>query len=124
MELFLDFEETNLLWVKGTDQAGALLKFEALEKHKQILKEPQVRNFYEAIQARRAFVLADLGQWKAALTILQEIESAQEMREGVAFYLGHCYLANEDYISAEQSLSKPFGLVVCPTHLSIVPTAN
>jgi tetratricopeptide (TPR) repeat protein len=55
-------------------------------------------------QANRAFLLADLGRWKEALPILEEAEKFQNFKEGIAFYLGHCYLSADDYVRAEEKL--------------------
>ncbi|HKN76238.1 MAG TPA: hypothetical protein VJW94_13760 [Candidatus Acidoferrum sp.] len=108
---FLDFVDANLLWRRGGSLDAALSRFEAaLEKHGLALKGPGARGLYEAIQIRRAFILADLGRWKEALPVLEEIKSPQEYQEGVAFYLGHCYLGAHDYASAEQKLTEALRL--------------
>jgi tetratricopeptide (TPR) repeat protein len=117
-ESFLDFEDANLLWLRGGSLEAALDRFDAaLKKHKSALKDPRARDLYEAIQIRRAFILSDFGRWKEALPILEEIKSPQEYREGVAFYLGHCYLAAHDYIGAEQKLTEALSLGGLPHSL-------
>jgi tetratricopeptide (TPR) repeat protein len=117
-ETFLDFEEANLLWLRGGSLEAALSRFEAvLKKHRLELKDSRARGLYEAIQTRRAFILADLGRWKEALPILEEIESPQEYKEGVAFYLGHCYLSAHDHIRAEQKLTEALSLGGLPHSL-------
>jgi len=110
-ESFLDFEDANLSWLRGDNLEAALNKFDAaLTKHRSALKDPRARGLYEAIQIRRAFILADLGRWKESLPVLEEIKSPQEYVEGIAFYLGHCYLAAHDYIKAEQKLTEALSL--------------
>jgi tetratricopeptide (TPR) repeat protein len=117
-ESFLDFEDANLSWLRGDNLAVALNRFDtALTKHRSALQDPRARGLYEAIQIRRAFILADLDRWKEALPILEEIKSPQEYREGVAFYLGHCYLAAHDYIGAEQKLTEALSLGGLPHSL-------
>lgn len=70
-ESFCDFEDANLIWLRGGSLEAALSRFEAaLKKHKLALKDPRARGLYEAIQIRRAFILADLGRWKEALPTL------------------------------------------------------
>lgn len=117
-ESFLDFEDANLSWLRGDNLETPLNRFDAaLTKHRSALKDPRARGLYEAIQIRRAFILADLGRWKESLPILQEINSPQECVEGIAFYLGHCYLAAQDYIRAEQKLTEALRLGGLPHSL-------
>jgi tetratricopeptide (TPR) repeat protein len=117
LELFLDFEEANLFWLRGEDPKGALKRFEAaLRKYTPPLKEPRSRDFCEGLQIRCAFVLADIGRWKEALPILEGITSPQEYEEGVAFYLGHCYVEADDYHRAEEKLTEALKLGL-PSHL-------
>jgi len=97
VECFLDFVDANLLWLRGGNQEAALNRFDAaLKKHRLALKDPRSRGLHEAFQIRRAFILADLGRWKEAMPILEGIKSPQEYREGIAFYLGHCYLSGDE----------------------------
>ncbi|HET9804694.1 MAG TPA: hypothetical protein VFP96_15745 [Candidatus Acidoferrum sp.] len=117
-ETFLDFGDANLLWLGGGSLQTALSRFDVvLKKHRLGLKVPSARSLRDAIQIRRAFILADLGRWKESLPILEEIESPQEYREGVAFYLGHCYLAAHDHIRAEQKLTEALRLGGLPRSL-------
>ncbi len=116
-ELFLDFEDANFLWRRGGNHEGALNCFDAaLKKHRFTLKDPGSRGLYEAMQIRRAFILADLGRWKEALPILEGITSPQEYSEGVACYLGHCYVEAGDYHRAEEKLTEALKLGL-PSHL-------
>lgn len=55
----------------------------------------------EMAQARRGFLLADLGRWKEALPILEEAESFEGRRSEILFYLGHCYVSGGDYSKAK-----------------------
>jgi hypothetical protein len=72
-ETFLDFVDANLAWLRGANQEAALNKFEAaLKKHRGAVKDSS--GLHDAIQTRRAFILADLGRWKEALPILEEIK--------------------------------------------------
>jgi tetratricopeptide (TPR) repeat protein len=116
-ELFLDFEDANLLWLRGGNREAALCRFDAaLIKHKSTLRYPGSRELYNAIQVRRAFILVDLGRWKEALPILEAIRSPQEYEEGVAFYSGHCYGEAGDYHRAEEKLTEALKLGL-PSHL-------
>jgi tetratricopeptide (TPR) repeat protein len=120
LELFLDYEDANLFWLRSQDHEVALNRFDAvLKKHrleatlrKDSLtpKDRHAHDFAESIQIRRAFILADLGHWKEALPILEAIESPQEFREGVAFYLGHCYSSAQALDKAEQKLTEALKL--------------
>lgn len=111
VEFFLDFEDANLLWLRGGNQEAALNRFDtALKKHRLALKDLRSRSLHEAIQIRRAFILADLGRWKEALPILEGMKSPQEYREGIAFYLGHCYLAGDEYERTRVKLTEALKL--------------
>ena len=117
LKLFLDFEDANLFWLQGENPQTALNRFEAvLKKHNAVLEDARSHGFYEAIQIRRAFALADLGRCKEALPILEGINSPKDFREGVAFYLGHCYSFAQDFDRAEQKLIEALELGL-PTHL-------
>jgi tetratricopeptide (TPR) repeat protein len=104
LELYLDFEDADLCWKRGQNEE-ALAKFDAArKKHKQRLREADFRGVYETIEACRAFILADLGRCGEAMPILEEAGSFTEYKEGIAFYLGHCYLSAHDYCRAEEKL--------------------
>src|SRR5262249_55923314 len=117
LELFLDFEDANLFWLTSQHRQAVLDKFKAiLRKHRlPVSRDPRSHDAYEAIQTRRAFLLANLGRWQEALPILEGIESPREYEEGFAFYLGHCYLAAGDYRKAEKKLSEALKLGSLPT---------
>lgn len=111
VECFLDFMDANLLWLRGGNQPAALNRFDAaLKKHRLALKDPGSRGLHEAFQIRRAFILADLGRWKETLPILEGIKSPHEYREGVAFYLAHCYLSGDEYERAKDKLTEALEL--------------
>lgn len=117
-ECFLDFEDANLLWLGRGNEEEALERFDAaLKKHRIALEDQRSGSLREAFQIRRAFILADLGRWKEALPILEGIKSPQEYQEGIAFYLGHCYLAAEDYERAKEKLTEALKLGGLPIWL-------
>jgi tetratricopeptide (TPR) repeat protein len=117
LQICLDLEEADICRSEGKDEE-ALTKFKAvLTKYRQRLGEPDFRDSYEMIETRHAFLLADAGRWKEALPILEEGERFREHREGIAFYLGHCYLAAHDYIRAEQKLTEALRLGGLPNSL-------
>jgi len=123
-ELFLDYETATLLWLQGRSPNAALDKFDAaIKKHglaaavnKQNLtpKEAHSQDFYESIQMRRSFILADLGRWKEAMPILEGLESPREYKEAVAFYLGHCYVCCGEYSKAKPYLLSALNLGLPP----------
>jgi tetratricopeptide (TPR) repeat protein len=115
-ECFLDFVDANLFWRGGGNKQAALDRFDAaLKKHKIALEDSG--SFQEAFLIRRAFILADLGRWNEALPVLKEIRSPEEYREGVAYYLGHCYLAADDYERAQEKLTEALKLGGLPIWL-------
>jgi tetratricopeptide (TPR) repeat protein len=115
-QCFLDFVDANLLWLRGGNMEAALDRFDAaLRKHKTVLEDSG--SFQEAFLIRRAFILANLGRWKEALPVLEGIKSLEEYREGVAYYLGHCYLAGNDYERAQEKLTEALKLGGLPIWL-------
>jgi len=110
LELGLDFEEADISGYEGKlDEA--LAKFDLLlKKYGPSLKIPELRESYEMIQARRGFILADLGRCKEALPILEEAESFKERRAEIYFYLGHCYLTDREYEKSATKLAKALKL--------------
>jgi len=116
-EIFLDFMDAFILWRRRGSEEAVLARFDAvLHKHEEALKNERTRGLYEGIQIRRAFVLADLGHWKEALPILDGIKSPEEYKEGIAFYLGHCYVRAGEYGKAKPCLVEALNLGL-PPHL-------
>jgi tetratricopeptide (TPR) repeat protein len=116
-EIFLDFVDATILWRRKGSEMEVLARFDAvLHKHEQALKNERTRGLYEGIQIRRAFVLANLGHWKDALPILESVKSPEEYEEGVAFYLGHCYVQAGEYGKAKPHLVESLDLGL-PPHL-------
>jgi tetratricopeptide (TPR) repeat protein len=103
----LAFEEADICSFEGKIEE-ALAKFDrALDEVRNYrLEEPELRELYQMIQMRRAFILADLGRCKEALPILEEAESFDGPKGETLFYLGHCYLADRDYRNAAQRLTR------------------
>jgi hypothetical protein len=126
LELFLDFEDANLLWLTDQNRQAALDKFEAiLRKHRlPVSGDPRSHDAYEAIQTRRAFLLANLGRWQEALPILEGIESPHEYEEGIAFYLGLAILLPGTTVRPRKSSVKPSNLGVSQRGSSTVLIAN
>jgi len=106
----IEFEDADISSFEG-NITEALARFDLLlTKYEQELKEPDLRECYEMIQARRGFILADLGRNRDALPILQEAESFKGRQAEIRFYLGHCYLAIRDYSKALEWLNEAIGL--------------
>ena len=110
LEIYLDYEDADLCWKQGKSEE-ALAKFEgALKRYKKRLREPDLLGFYEIMQTVRAFILADLGRCSEAMPILEEARAFTEYMEGIAFYLGHCYLSAGNYGRAEEKLTEALRL--------------
>jgi len=110
LEVSFDFEDADISSYEGKLEE-ALAKFDLLlKKYKQVLEEPELRESYEMTQARRGFILADLGRCKEALPILEEAESFEGGKGEICFYLGHCYLASRDYSRAVRKLDEALRL--------------
>jgi tetratricopeptide (TPR) repeat protein len=104
LELYLDFEDADLYWKQGENEEALTRLSNFFETYAERMREPEFRPIYESVQARRAFILADLNRWKEAMPILEAARSFTEYKEGIAFYLGHCYLAAHDYSRSEERL--------------------
>jgi tetratricopeptide (TPR) repeat protein len=104
LQVSLDFEDADICGYEGKLEE-ALAKFDFLvEKYAQALREPELRQSYEMIQARRGFIFADLGRCREALPVLKEAESFEERKAEIYFYLGHCYLTDREYEKAAEKL--------------------
>lgn len=104
LKVGLAFEEADILSYEGNLEK-ALAQFDLLLKnYDKELKEPELRKTYEMIQARRGFILADLGRCKEALPILEEAKSFEGRKAEISFYLGHCYVASRDYSKGAEKL--------------------
>jgi len=105
LKVSLDFEDAEICSFEGQLDM-ALAKFDQLLKTygRMLVEEPELRESYEMIQTRRAFLLADLGRWKEALPILKEAESFEERKPEIYFYLGHCYLSGGEHSKAAEKL--------------------
>ena len=106
IHLSLDLEEAEIFRYAGDNQQ-ALSRFDhVMVKYQQWWKQPDYRDSYEMTQTRRAFFLADIGRWQLALPILEEAQSFKEHKEGIAFYLGHCYVCAQEYAKAKPKLTE------------------
>ncbi len=117
-ELFLDFEDADIFWQRGSSLEAALNRFdEIVYKHRLALKDPGSSDLCDAIQIRRAFILSDLDRWEEALQILQQINQPKEFEKYIAPHLGHCYLVARNYIKAEEALTQALTLGGLPPGL-------
>jgi len=107
-ESFLDFEDANLSWLRGDNLEVALNRFDtALTKHRSALKDPRARGLYEAIQIRRAFILADLGRWKESLPLLEEISRLRNTLRGLHSTWGTAVGLPTTTLGPSKNLSRP-----------------
>jgi tetratricopeptide (TPR) repeat protein len=110
VEVYLDFEDADLSWKLGQN-LEALGKFDAMRgNHLTTLRKPEFRGVRESIEACRAFILVDLGRCGEALPVLEAAGSFTEYREGIAYYLGHCYLLGHEHQKAEEKLAEALRL--------------
>src|ERR1700676_335454 len=115
LEVYLDYEDADLLWKQG-ENGEALAKFDqALQKYQKRLQEPDFRDFYEIMQTCRAFILCDLDRWRDAMPTLERLQSATEYREGISFYLGHCYMLAGNLDKAKEKLAESLQLGLPPS---------
>ncbi len=119
LEIAFGFTDADIDRLEGRAD-DALSKFQhLLSRFSTQLRQGEYHSDYEMIQTRRAFILADLGRWNEALPILEEAESFEPesgLDGWLDFYLGHCYIAFDDYTRGEQRLRKSLK-VGLPPHL-------
>jgi tetratricopeptide (TPR) repeat protein len=114
LEIYFDYEDADLSWKQGKKEQ-ALAKFEdALQRHKEKLRESAFIGFYELMQTCRAFLLVDLGRWREAMPILEKAGEYTEYKEGIAFYLGHCYVSAQEHAKAKPKLIEALRLGLPP----------
>ena len=75
-----------------------------LAKHRSDLLKPNFADINQTVQRDRAFVLADLGRFKEALSVLDELYSTDPHERWILFYLGYCYLCTGKYVDAQLKL--------------------
>jgi tetratricopeptide (TPR) repeat protein len=116
LQMAVGFEEAEILQMQGK-RDEALAKFERLESQfSTYLHTATHRNDYEMIRSRRGFLLADLGRWKEALPILEEIDSSPEQKGLISFYLGSAYAASGQDSRSSEKLAQAIRLHL-PPHL-------
>lgn len=97
-------DEADLSYVEG-HKAEALSKLNRLlDAHGETLREPAFADAYRNLQVLRAFVLADTGDWRAALPILESAQAWEAPKNLIDFYLGHSYVCAYEYRKAKPLL--------------------
>src|SRR5437868_1522754 len=77
LEVYIDYEDADLNWLQGSQPEHALAKFETtLNAYSDRWREPDFSGFFESMEGRRAFILADLGRWRAAKEILETLKDS------------------------------------------------
>ena len=108
-------EEANLCYAAGSQNEALTQLNNLVSNHAQTLADPTFRDSYFVVQRLRAFLLADLGNWREALPILEEIQSFEGgAKDLINFYLGHCYLAADEYLKAKPRLIEALKLGLPP----------
>jgi tetratricopeptide (TPR) repeat protein len=105
--LYVDFSEAELRYYQErTEEAHR--QFEKLfTEHSELLKSPEHRELYEAIQLRRGQVLMQLNRYDEARPLLEEALSFQlgtTVRGDLLCMLGICYFELHDLTQAEKHL--------------------
>jgi tetratricopeptide (TPR) repeat protein len=110
LKMDVEIEEAQILSEEGRIPESIDKFGKILEEHQLELKTPKFIEEYDVIQSRRAFLWTDIGRFKEALPLLEEIESRQTQNAIFHFYLGHCYAVTEDYDRALERLEKSIRL--------------
>jgi tetratricopeptide (TPR) repeat protein len=114
LELAVAFEEADTYRAESRTEE-ALARFQDLLSRFAVqVRQPSYRADYEMIQTRRAFLLADLGRWGDALSLLEEAESFEQTEGSINFYQGYCYVAIGNNAKGEQKLRKSLEMGLPP----------
>jgi tetratricopeptide (TPR) repeat protein len=110
----LELEEAEISSAEGRVSEALERMTKALKRHEPELRIPRRLEIYDDLQARRAYLLADVGSFEKALPILTELESRQCQNPTFLFYLGHCRLVGKQLERARDTLVKAIGLGPSP----------
>jgi tetratricopeptide (TPR) repeat protein len=106
----VEIEEAEIL-SREAHESLALDKLTAiLSEHQFDLQMPAHLTISDNIQARRAYLLADLGSPEKALTILTELEKRHSGDPIFLFYLGHCCRIEQEFERALAALHRALNL--------------
>ncbi len=98
----------GLLSEQEGKHAEALEKFDrTLSAHAELIKRPEMREIYEDIQQRRAFLMVTLSKFGEAVPILTETLSFsldEQVRSDIFCSLGMCHLELKEYSAARDHL--------------------
>lgn len=111
----VEIEDAEIYRAEGNERVALARLDDLFSRYQHRLLDPHLRDSYQLIQTRRAFLMADLGRWQEALTIL-ESDTFDEPRELISFYMGHCYVSAHRYVEAERKLAEALRLGL-PRHL-------
>jgi tetratricopeptide (TPR) repeat protein len=106
----IEIEEAEVLVTEGKIEAAIEQLGATLERFKDEIKETSRIEIYDDIRSRRAYFLADLGQWDKALPALEETKDRQNDDTIFLFYLGHCYFRAKRLGEAQQKLERALAL--------------
>jgi tetratricopeptide (TPR) repeat protein len=110
----LELEEAEISSAEGKVSEALERMAKALKKYQPELRTGPRLEIYDDLQARRAYLFADVGSFERALPILTELESRQCENPTFLFYLGHCLLVDKQLERARDNLAKAISLGPSP----------
>jgi len=106
----IEIEEAEVLVTEGKIEAAIEQLAATLARFEDELQEPSRIEIYDEIQTRRAYFLADLGQFEKAIPILEEAKTRRNDDTIFLFYLGNCYSRAKRWGEAQQKLERALAL--------------
>jgi tetratricopeptide (TPR) repeat protein len=116
MLMHVEFAEGSVWMGEGKNKEALERLNRLLRDHPKLLKTPNHHFLCEEIQQRRGFLLANLRRCAEAKPILEECADYESNKGMVAFYLGYCYCALDDFVLAKQKLLEALAMGL-PSHL-------
>jgi tetratricopeptide (TPR) repeat protein len=108
--VFVEIEQAEILAAEGQPLQALGTMAAALKRYESELRVSPRLDIYDELQARRAYLLADMGSFEKALPILTELVDRQSQNPTFLFYLGQCYLVGEQFENARDLFARAIKL--------------
>ena len=109
--LGVEIQETQIFSVRGQPKETIRRLSQILERYKAESQRPRLRDSFDLVELKRAYLWAGLGLFEKALPVFEELESRQEQNGTLFFYLGHCYAVfTKDFSRAQEKLERAISL--------------
>ena len=107
----IEVQETQIFSAQGQAQETIERLNQILDKYEAESRRPRLRESFDLVRLKRAYLWAGLGLFGKALPVFEELESRQRQNGTLFFYLGHCYAVfTKDFSRAQQKLERAISL--------------